>query len=222
MLKAVIFSKNRAMQLDALLSSLNQYCDIFDEVCVIYKTDHQRSYDVLIREYPDVRWVRELVFFGDLMQQIEDYTCLLVDDDIFFRHVYAEDVRELMATSDIVSLRLGPNVRKDIHFEVLSSVDGNIFPRKVLERIKGETIKNPNDLERKLAKHCTSLSMGWYRQSLVGIPNNRVSEGSGCDHMDGDVDILTDMFMDGWRIDRDAIDFECDNVHLKTKYKFKR
>ena len=70
---AIIFSKNRALQLDLCLRTLQLHCaDIhkISDVNVLYKADdhHKESYEILKREYPDVNFVEEVSFKQDLLE----------------------------------------------------------------------------------------------------------------------------------------------------------
>jgi hypothetical protein len=79
-LTAVLFSMNRAMQLDAVLRSLYRHCwdaDQFD-LYMIYKTTsptHTRQYQELIQEYQPferIHFIRQLHFRFDLLSLLFD------------------------------------------------------------------------------------------------------------------------------------------------------
>ena len=63
MLQIVIFSCNRAMQLDALLESVKKYLLLQDyEIGVLYNTSdnkYQLGYDILIEKYKDISFYKE-------------------------------------------------------------------------------------------------------------------------------------------------------------------
>jgi len=89
---AVIFSKNRAMQLDATLRSLFLHGSGLTrmDVRVLYlasSPEHERQYQQLILAYPAVTFIREVQFQKQLMTAIQGYPLLLflVDDAIFVR-----------------------------------------------------------------------------------------------------------------------------------------
>jgi len=220
-MNCIIFSKDRAMQLQCLLSSLYENCDIFKEVVVIYKTKHYESYEILKDEFNDVKWIAQGIFKDDLLANLDpDYSCLLVDDCIIYRKVDNVDIIAALEESDIVSLRLGDDIRPRHHFEVKSSMDGNIFPNYLLWKLHSEHFNNPNELEIRFAKWCGTKTMSWFHeQKIIGIPNNRVSDTSGCHHMGGNADELNEYYLDGYRIDWKGMDLECKNVHKDEQLK---
>jgi hypothetical protein len=116
-MKAIIFSKNRAMQLDALLKSARTYAPQLSFI-VIYtysSEDFSRGYDILIQEYPEVVFVKETIFKVNLLDSIkrhldQAYIFFFCDDDVF----YGEDIflkkPQLKDDELCYSLRLGKNV----------------------------------------------------------------------------------------------------------------
>ena len=85
--KIIIFSKNRAIMLEALLRSLNNKYDIY----IIYKftnSGFQAGYEKLIwnNTNNNIHYILEHNFKNDLlniMKEIEQ-VCFMVDDDIVF------------------------------------------------------------------------------------------------------------------------------------------
>ncbi len=115
----LIFSKDRAMQLDCTLRTLHRHCKDIDQVPirVIYTTSsdlHERGYGKLKEEFPSVDFVREKTFRDDLLSFVSslEYVLFLVDDNIFVRDFRLGDITRAlkMNTAAIgVSLRLGRN-----------------------------------------------------------------------------------------------------------------
>jgi hypothetical protein len=120
----VIFSKNRPMQLDALLRSLARHCaDAADlDIRVLYRADgpaYAEGYRRLREEAPPplhVTWVGEKHFKSDLVSLLlsADHVLFLVDDTLFVSSFGAQEV--LRAIDDHpqalgFSLRLGENTR---------------------------------------------------------------------------------------------------------------
>ena len=73
--RAIIFSMNRAMQLDAMLRSLYFHCVDAEsmEIYVLYRTTdviYTRQYEELIERYPRVRFVVEKNFRQDLLSLV--------------------------------------------------------------------------------------------------------------------------------------------------------
>ena len=218
-MRAVIFSKDRPLQLECLLRSMKEHCNIFDTVVVLYKTSMYEAYEILKMDYPEVIFRRERNFKQDFLSLImPGYNCLLVDDDIFFRDVLKHEVYDMLTECDIGSLRLGNNIKHKKHFHVRSSVDGNIFRGDLLKKLADDRFKNPNQLEIALNKYCLDSTMAWFNEPrLIGVPNNRVSDSSGCAHMNGDISELENAFLQGFRIDYKQMNLECDNVHINEK-----
>ena len=116
----VIFSKNRSLQLDLCLRTLQLHCaDIHKSayVNVLYKADdnHRESYEILKREYPDVIFVEEQSFKADLLNIVHNKSGILfsiVDDTVFVEDfLLANIVSNLESNLDCLgfSLRLGLN-----------------------------------------------------------------------------------------------------------------
>ncbi|MFQ6609676.1 MAG: hypothetical protein ACE5D7_02630, partial [Fidelibacterota bacterium] len=117
----LIFSYNRAMQLDAVLRSLLRHCQDVSHagVHVLYKADdrHMGSYQQLRRDYSQYSWIhfiKENTFHQDLIQCMDDSENILflVDDNLFTRdfklHHYVEALQSRERVIG-VSLRLGRN-----------------------------------------------------------------------------------------------------------------
>jgi len=115
----VIFSKNRSLQLDLCLRTLQLHCaDIYklSDVNILYKADdnHGESYEILKREYPDVIFVEEQSFKTDLLNIVHDKSVILfcTDDTIFTEDfLLANIISNLDGNLDCLgfSLRLGFN-----------------------------------------------------------------------------------------------------------------
>ena len=111
--RCIAFSRDRAMQLDAFLTSLRSRApDAFEPVLVLYRATTPafgQAYDVLRREHPAVTWIEERSFRDDLLDAIvggERFVVFHTDDDVFFAEVSPFEVRDDEAC---FSLRLGLN-----------------------------------------------------------------------------------------------------------------
>ena len=117
----IIFSKDRAMQLDATISSLKLQCADLKNipVKVIYKITNpinNEQYKKLTLAYPEVEFIPEKNFKQDLIAAIRNYEFIVfsVDDNIFVRKFYLiEFFDTLKKQVDAVgfSLRLGKNTQ---------------------------------------------------------------------------------------------------------------
>ena len=118
-LVGLIFSKDRAMQLQATIESFKWHCkdSIYADLTVLYKVSnplHRHQYDSLKTEFADVNFVEEVNFREQLLSIIEkyNYVLFLVDDNIFVRDFCLADiVRSLDDNTAALgfSLRLGKN-----------------------------------------------------------------------------------------------------------------
>ena len=89
-LSVIVFSKNRPLQLDATLRSLELRCDDLElaEIHVLYKASLPRfaaGHRVLVSEHPHIDFRREVDFKSDLVSLAADseYVLFLVDDTLF-------------------------------------------------------------------------------------------------------------------------------------------
>jgi hypothetical protein len=92
MITSVIFSKNRACQLDLLLRSLTQNLPDFNDIVVLYKATTERfeeGYTKLISRFPEITYISEINFeqttFYVLENLCKKYVCFFVDDNIIYR-----------------------------------------------------------------------------------------------------------------------------------------
>lgn len=121
MIEAIIFSKNRAAQLDLLLRSITARAPfLFNKVSVIYTASSSTfndGYEVCRKQHPQVHLLPQ----GDFEEQVmlmlnlnfaSNEVCFLCDDDVFTR-VFSEPAPShlLKENRDVlcVSLRLGTN-----------------------------------------------------------------------------------------------------------------
>ncbi|MGQ9818869.1 MAG: FkbM family methyltransferase [Candidatus Kapaibacteriales bacterium] len=125
---AVLFSKDRAMQLEAGIRSLLNHCIDFSslDLFVLYKassTKYESQYDLLINQYEsskNIRFLKETTFKDNVISILQsyDYVMFLVDDNLFVRDFSIQDViKALKENSDSLgfSLRLGKNTTYCYH-----------------------------------------------------------------------------------------------------------
>lgn len=114
----VVFSKNRALQLDACLNSFYKAIidNDFPHIKVIYKCDkdHRSSYEQVAYEHPYPEFIEETNFKQDLFNAVNGYkyTLFLVDDSIFFASFCLVELIETLEQNNKIlgaSLRLGKN-----------------------------------------------------------------------------------------------------------------
>lgn len=123
MISAVIFSKNRAIQLDLLLNSIYKNLPQCNQIKLIWKADedHLLSYQMLAQEHRGkVYSIQQGVnFYEDLYNACKhcsnDYVVMFTDDDIVYKQSNISSETFSMLNKDIVvcySLRLGLNTNK--------------------------------------------------------------------------------------------------------------
>ena len=99
-MNTIIFSKDRAMQLDLLLRSMKDHFD-YGSTTVLYTTsgpEYQKGYDLLKTRF-DINLVKESNFKKDLINIVNDYTSplvVLVDDVVFIREVTIKEYQRMV------------------------------------------------------------------------------------------------------------------------------
>lgn len=116
----VIFSKDRAMQLDACLQSFSINCrdmqDIDLKVIWICSTpSNEKQYKELANTYPAIEFIRQLDFESQVLSTLAgyEYVLFLVDDCIFVREFSIRNIIESLKSNPNAlgfSLRLGTNI----------------------------------------------------------------------------------------------------------------
>lgn len=115
----LILSKDRAMQLDAVLRSLSLHCEDIEniDIKVLYLTSdstHEEQYNKLIDSYAFTEFIKETDFKEQVLSCIKtyEYVLFLVDDIMFVRDFSITNVVESLGNNDDAlgfSLRLGMN-----------------------------------------------------------------------------------------------------------------
>jgi len=216
MINLIIFSKNRAMQLDALLRSIQLRCNVFNSIHVVWTADegYERSYISMMPKH-NVTWIKETNFKEDTMRAMTDavFTCFMCDDDIIMH-----DFNGLPDNWDGLlchSLRMegepwkwrGMTGNEGYPF----SVDGHIYKTKLIKPlINNLMFINPNKLESQMQHrtHYPDLMSGQF--ILTSLSVNRTSSTSGCDFSnDYPERVLDDMFLAGKRMDINIVTDQC-------------
>lgn len=222
----IIFSKNRACQLELLLRSLNL------PATVIYTFDptFASGYDKLIKMYPDVRFVLETDFKAQLLELLakspEEYAMFLVDDDVMiepFEEKNYSEFEEFKKNKAILclSLRLAPHYEEAPDFQDNNtwnwrglkhdwgypmSVSAHIFRKQdILPIMIGGSFNMPNDLEVLLRKNPPTrpLMMCVDKPNIINIPANLVQtkyRPNRFKNMGVSAEEINDKFLSGHRI----------------------
>jgi hypothetical protein len=109
---AVVFSRDRALQLDAFLQSVRRHAPaLVEQMSVIYRStarDYARAYEVLRGEWSSVQWREEASFSADVAESLGERSFVVfhTDDDLYFGDVDSFSIAEQFAC---FSFRLGRN-----------------------------------------------------------------------------------------------------------------
>lgn len=189
MTTTIIFSRNRAAQLDLLLRSRPLHHPV-----VLYRADtdeYQKGYETCQRTHRAV-FIRETDFqnqFEMLLAGADRYVMLLCDDDVFYRrNIQQLPEAVLEANHDLIafSTRLGENTvycyplnkhqnppiaqlkvfyktwdwRVAEHdFAYPGSIDGTVFRTNQLMMMLQKDYENPNQLEETIMTGCRSYGL---------------------------------------------------------------
>lgn len=117
---AVIFSYDRAPQLEALLNSMLFQFDRLPTTYILYRagnSDHAEAYDKLkfeCQKKGDLKFICESDFKTELINLLEkiqtERVFFLVDDIIFTNPVQMNHLEEINLNKNVFSLRLGKNI----------------------------------------------------------------------------------------------------------------
>lgn len=160
---ALIFSKNRACQLDLLLRSLN----LPASVLYTFDPEFEAGYKKLIKMHPTVNFVKQTEFKSQLIEFVKssDYLLFLPDDDVMIApfSIDLPEFQEFMKSPDVATLSLGlssniagkkwkwADYRGNYRLRMWGypmSVDSCIFRKEdILPIIMGSQMTNLNYLE---------------------------------------------------------------------------
>jgi len=123
MINSIVFSKDRAAQLDLLIRSIKKNSDSVFDLKVLFTYSNEKfkeGYDKLQTIYPEIKWIKESNNFKqDVATELENtehrYSCFFTDDDILYREVTEEDMISKLeedAKAFCFSTRLGMNTTK--------------------------------------------------------------------------------------------------------------
>ena len=200
----LIFSKDRAAQLDLLLSSIERYApNLYRSLTVLWTVsgaDYLRGYH-RCRGYH--RWNLRLLWWqqGDFHADVHGWldaagplVSFLVDDDVFYRI----PPPGVAIYDPPLSLRGGD-------YDYPFSLDGNIYHRGDIARLlKGLRFGDPTELEAWGNSYRERLPFSrvtpFDPPCLVGLPWNRVSASSGMPHEGLHEYDLNERFLAGMRL----------------------
>ena len=116
MTNLIVFSKNRPMQLQATLDSIEIYTrGFFNNIDVVYLANNDKykyGYNILKSKKPYINFIKQTDFEKDIKGCFKmDYTCMAADDDIVFSE-FNKGLFRMFYNPDVCcfSLRLGKNI----------------------------------------------------------------------------------------------------------------
>lgn len=197
----IVFSKGRPMQMHAYLESLFLFSDAKQEmVTVLYCETEQIRYEKLMRNFPQVMWIKESKFETNLKQIISDageYIMFGCDDVVFTRKFSLEKASAYLRDHTQVfgySMRLGDNIKPAPenlssddtvlewkwdcayqHYNYPWELDCTLYRREDVVRMTMEektAIKNPNYYEAMITPD--------NRKERITRPHLAANKQSGC------------------------------------------
>lgn len=116
-LEIIVFSKDRPIQLYALIESYLYYSKVKSPITIIYKCSHEgftKAYHEIEKRFSDIRFIEEDNFRDVLIKTIEQLKAsrllFLVDDIIFTREFNTSSFNQYNLKKTVPSLRLGKNI----------------------------------------------------------------------------------------------------------------
>jgi hypothetical protein len=204
---ALVFSKGRAMQLDALLRSMEAYAPV-ETVTVLLaeECEDDASYQTLIDEWlPRTTFAYDRTFeqvvriWLDLHERVVFHT----DDELYFAHPPVE-LLELDNSETILTLRQGRNTtychplsceqpvpkvfpwrwrEAQLDFAYPLSLNATVYNTRDLLPLLDFHFNNPTQLEACWAANASRLQVEWMtapeRSCTVALPHNVTSVSSG-------------------------------------------
>lgn len=120
MIDCLIFTKDRACQLDLLLRSIEENFPELGALNIIYSAssvDFLSGYQILMSRFPDHNWIGETNLIKDIKTVVgtfsADFSMAFVDDELIVRKHDISQLLDILRTNELVhcaSLRLGKNV----------------------------------------------------------------------------------------------------------------
>ena len=221
-INTIIFSMNRAAQLDLLLQSIKRYAPWMWPPTILYRTTSDPfalGYSILMGEHGiDLTW--QLPLKEMLLATIDPdvpLTTMLVDDSVFF----APFGRIISLPHGVAfAPHLGKNCtycypfsrpQKEGESDFLTAwtVDGNIYRTyNLLDCLRAVEFTTPNNLEDSMGRAARPMRVIYAERScMVTIPANVVQHEYPNRHGGGSAEELNARYLAGERLDLDAMDF---------------
>lgn len=177
MISIIVFSKGRPMQLHAYLESLLRFSDAQQSmITILYCETEGIRYDKVMKNFPEVVWVKENKFEADLkktISQADEYIMFGCDDVVFTKSFNLEKACDYLKANEQVfgfSMRLGENIKpmpenlskdseifewkwegcKEAHYNYPWELDCTVYRKEDVLKLTAQEdmpIKNPNYYE---------------------------------------------------------------------------
>lgn len=220
MINTIIFSKDRAAQLDLLLCSIERYAQWLWPPTVLYRysnNDYLEGYRLVSTRH-GITFTWQLPLKPMLLRAIDrmvPLTMMLVDDSVFFRKFSEFHGLDEGTT---FAARLGRNCTYcypldkqqrvgELDFAYSLTIDGHVYrTSEIRKRIEAVDFATPNELEDKLSRGKQLCVEYGDHSCIVSIPHNRVAEFDNR-YEGGSAEELNRRFLAGECLDLDAMDF---------------
>lgn len=240
-LGTLIFSKNRACQLDLLLRSLTV------PVSILYTFDPEfaAGYQKIIKMYPQINFIKQTNFKSQLIKFVKDFPLLLflTDDDVMIAPFSPNcpEIKEFVKDRQVASLSLGlsatvagkkwhwADYRHNYRLRMWGypmSVDSCLFRQEdILPTIGASKITNLNFLEAALNLHLPPrpLMMCFDQPLIVNNSVNQVQNDFPAHTLGISTQKLEQLFLQGQKISLSDIQQKSKNVkiyRIKEPYQF--
>jgi hypothetical protein len=119
MIDSMIFSKDRACQLDLLLRSIKDNFKELKKIIILYlPTDNEfeKGYEIVKKTYPDFEWIKESNFVKDTLDIFNsfknEFLVNFVDDEIVIRKNSIKEALDFLRNQyfHCISLRMAPHI----------------------------------------------------------------------------------------------------------------
>lgn len=127
-ISVLIFSKNRAMQLHALLQSIELLSNIYTNITILYtfsEEKYKRGYDLLKSRFSKYNFIQETDFERNVKDFIKNtntrFISFLVDDAIFFKQVDKDKIINFLIQTDTAAFI--PGVGTNTKFSNTASIE---------------------------------------------------------------------------------------------------
>lgn len=244
----IIFSKDRACQLDLLIRSMKKNW-INTNIKVLYTFSdslYQKGYEQLITKYPNISFIKEKNFRSDLLGLVDTqdkWTVFLVDDIVFkntfsFNNKLPDDVLCLslrlhpyLTYCYAANIPMKPIGKTEWNWKGLSgdygypmSLDGHIFRTEdIYPLLKTLPYKNPNSLETILAVCPINRPkmMCLEKSIIINNPCNKVQTNNPNRFGNISAEFLNEKYLKGYVIDLDPFQgIEMESCHKELPITF--